>query len=140
MFPLLLEGRTRDILLVLLTPLAWDHTPQSTREIEQRTLELAFNATFLREMRLYADLRGRLLDTPWWRRGALEQRLAQARFHAIDPGNVLRDLGTDTKAAAGMRFFEMLFALGREHAQRWLQEHFDDLGRRSSVDLQQWFG
>jgi NTE family protein len=139
-FPLLLDGTARDILLVLLTPLSWDHTPQSTREIEQRTLELAFNATFLREMRLYADLRQRIHATPWWRRGTLEQRLAHARFHAIDPGHLLRDLGTDTKAAAGQRFFEMLFGMGREHGQRWLQEHFKAVGHRESVDLAQLFG
>ena len=139
-FPLLLEGRTRDILLVLLTPLAWDHTPRTPREIEQRTLELAFNATFLREMRLYADLRQRLNGQRWWPNGPLERRLLQARFHAIEPGDALRDLGTETKAAAGLRFFERLFALGREQGQQWLLAHFDALGRRDSVNLRQWLG
>ncbi|MCU0762391.1 MAG: patatin-like phospholipase family protein [Hydrogenophaga sp.] len=139
-FPLLLEGRTRDILLVLLTPLAWDHTPRTPPDIEQRTMELAFNATFLREMRLYADLRQRLLRVRWWPNGPLERRLLQARFHAIGPGDALRDLGTETKAAAGKRFFERLFALGREQGLHWLQTHGQAVGNRDSVDLQPWLG
>ncbi len=139
-YPLLLDCTARDTLMVLLTPLSWEHTPQSTKDIDQRTMELAFNATFLREMRLVADLRARLQATAWWRRGPLEQRLMQARFHAIEPGDLMRDLGTDTKAAAGLRFFEMLFTLGREHGQRWLLDHGSDVGRRGTADLGRLFG
>jgi NTE family protein len=140
-YPLLLDCRAHDTLMVLLTPLRWERTPQSRQDIEQRTTELAFNATFLREMRMLADLRSRLqASTAWWRRGPLEQRLMQARFHMIEAGELLRELGTDTKAAAGQRFFEMLFALGREHGQRWLQEQGAHVGQRSTVDLQQSFG
>ena len=125
---------------MLLTPLTWGETPKSAKDIDQRTMELAFNATFLREMRLIAQLRSRAMDTPRWRRGPLENRLAQARFHAIEPGDVMRELGSETKAAAGQRFFEMLFTLGREHGQRWLLDHFSDVGERGSVDLKLLFG
>ena len=38
-----------------------------------------------------------------------------------------------------LRFFEMLFALGREHGSAWLSAHHADVGRRSSVDLQALF-
>jgi NTE family protein len=38
-----------------------------------------------------------------------------------------------------MRFFEMLFALGRERAGAWLSAHHADVGRRSSVDLEALF-
>ncbi|MBA4265469.1 MAG: esterase [Comamonadaceae bacterium] len=139
-YPLLLDCQARDTLMVLLTPLTWGEAPKSAKDIDQRTMELAFNATFLREMRLIAQLRSRALDTPRWRRGQLENRLAQARFHAVEPGDVMRELGSETKAAAGQRFFEMLFTLGREHGQRWLQDHFSDVGERGSADLKQLFG
>lgn len=134
-YPLVLDCRTRDTLLVMLSPLKWAQTPQSAQAIGERTLELAFNATFLREMRMFAHLRERVDTIAWWRRGPLERRLARARYHAIEPHARVHALDTDTKAAASLRFFEMLFGLGREQGQAWLSAHLGDVGRRSSVDL-----
>jgi len=134
-YPLLLDCRARDTLLVMLTPLKWDHTPQSVQDIGERTLELAFNATFLREMRMFAHLRERVQGIAWWRRGPLERRLAEARFHAIEPHVQLHALDVDTKAAASQRFFEMLFELGRAQGQSWLSAHRKAVGQRSTVDL-----
>jgi NTE family protein len=139
-YPLLLDTPTRDTLLVMLTPLRYASAPQSARDIEQRMHELAFNATFLREMRLFAHLRERIGPIAWWRRGPLERRLAQARFHAIEPGPVLGELDTETKAAAGQRFFEVLFEAGRAQGRQWLERHRPSVGRLSTVDIAGLFG
>ena len=37
-------------------------------------------------------------------------------------------------------FLEVLCGQGRERAARWLEEHAEDVGNRSSVDMQKWFG
>lgn len=134
-YPLLLDCRARDTLLVMLTPLKWRDTPVSAQDIGHRTMELAFNATFLREMRMFAHLRERIGDIAWWRRGPLERRLAGAHFHAIEPHARMEMLDTQTKAAASLRFFEMLFGLGREQGQAWLAAHRPAIGQRSTVDL-----
>lgn len=134
-YPLLLDTRTRDTLLVMLTPLRYAATPQSAQDIEHRMQELAFNATFLREMRMFAHLRERIDQVRWWRRGPLERRLAQSHFHAIEPGVVLGELGTDTKAAASLKFFEMLFEAGHAQGRLWLSQHGRSVGQRSTVDL-----
>lgn len=139
-YPLLLDSGTRDTLLVLLTPLRHGHTPQSAQDIEHRMQELAFTATFLREMRMFMHLRERVAHIGWWRRGPLERRLAQARFHAIEPDATLASLGTDTKAATGRQFFDMLFSLGQAQARRWLAQHREAIGRRSTVELAGLFG
>lgn len=139
-YPLLLETPTRDTLLVMLTPLRYAATPQSVQDIEHRMQELAFNATFLREMRMFAHLRERIAHIGWWRRGPLERRLAQSRFHAIEPGPVLGELGTDTKAAASLRFFEMLFEAGRGQGRQWLDAHRAAVGHQSTVELAGLFG
>lgn len=138
-FPLFDECAARDILLVMLSPLRHTAMPQSAPDIRARMMELAFNATFLREMRMFAHLRERAARTPWWRRGALERRLSAANFHLIEAAEVMSTLGTESKAAASQRFFEMLHALGRERARAWLQSHHDAVGRRSSVDLARLF-
>lgn len=134
-FPLFQECEARDILLVMLAPLRHHATPKSATDIKNRMMELAFNATFLREMRMFAHLRERAELSAWWQRGVLERRLAATHFHVIEASELMRELGTESKAAASMRFFEMLFALGREHAIEWLKAHGTDVGRRNSVDL-----
>ena len=138
-FPLFHECRSRDILLVMLAPLKHSATPQSAADIKNRMMELAFNATFLREMRMFAHLQERAARTPWWRRGDLDRRLAGTQFHVIEASEVLRELSAESKVAANMRFFEMLFTLGRERAGVWLSAHQADVGRRSSVDLEALF-
>jgi NTE family protein len=138
-FPLFHECSARDILLVMLAPLKHSATPQSATDIRSRMMELAFNATFLREMRMFAHLRERAARTPWWRRGDLERRLAGTQFHVIEASEVLRELSAESKVAANLRFFEMLFTLGRERAGAWLSAHQADVGRRSSVDLEDLF-
>lgn len=138
-FPLFHECRARDIVLVMLAPLKHSATPQTASDIRSRMMELAFNATFLREMRMFAHLRERAARSPWWRRGELDRRLAGTHFHVIEASEVMRELSTESKVAANMRFFEMLFTLGRERGHAWLSAHRADVGRRSSADLQTLF-
>ncbi len=139
-YPLLLDGPVRDLLLVLLAPLRHTATPESAQDIRHRSMELAFNATFLREMRLFGHLQERARALAWWRRGPLERRLAAARFHLVEGGQDLRDLGEGLQAAAGLRYFEALFELGREHGQTWLQKHLGAVGQRSTVEPLDLFG
>ncbi len=134
-FPLFHECRASDILLVMLAPLRHQTLPQGAQDIRHRMMELAFNATFLREMRMFAHLREQVRAIPWWRQGPLERRLARARFHVVEAAELMGELHTESKLAASRQFFEMLHALGRERAHAWLAGHRADVGRRSSADL-----
>ena len=138
-FPLFHECQARDILLVMLSPLKHSALPTSASDIKNRMMELAFNATFLREMRMFAHLRETLQGASWWRHGLLERRLIKTHFHVIEASQVMSEFSTESKAAAHMRFFEMLFELGRDHGTAWLKAHRGDIGHRSSVDLGQLF-
>ncbi|HEX2009640.1 MAG TPA: patatin-like phospholipase family protein [Roseateles sp.] len=139
-FPLFFEGRSADIMLVLLTPLAHRSRPQSAAEIRARSLEIAFSASFMREMRMFAHLRQHL-PRHWLGLGlgGLERRLRRARFHLIEAADVLGELRADSKLAANLRFLERLKTLGRERAQAWLLMHREALGRRSTLDLDSLF-
>lgn len=139
-FPLVFDCTAPDLLLVLLTPLRYAETPGSAADIRGRLRELAFNSTFLREMRMFAHLREQAAPGPawlpsWWPPGRLERRLAALRFHAISAAALLSDLPSESRLTVSRPFFERLRDDGRTHARNWLASHRDDLGRRASLDL-----
>lgn len=137
-YPLFYECRSRDILLVLLAPLEHKGTPHGADAIKSRIAELAFNSTFLREMRMFAHLRDYLRPT-WPRLGRFERRLMSTHFHMIEAQELLGELRTETKLVANSRFFAMLKEQGRARAQAWLHGYFSDLGKRSTVNLSEVF-
>lgn len=137
-YPLFYECKSPDILMVLLTPLKHKSTPRSAQEIKDRVLELAFNSTFLREMRMFAHAREYASES-FFQVGRFERRLARVNFHVIDTQEQMHLLKTETKLAANMRFFDMLKNLGRARAQSWLHTHHGQIGKRSTVDLAELF-
>lgn len=145
-FPLAYQCQSPDILLVLLTPLRYAETPASAEDIRHRLLELSFNATFLREMRMFAHLREEVSASvlPNWLLnrlpvGRLERRIEQLRFHAITADALLGELPPGSKLAVNLPFFERLRDSGREHAQAWLEAHRNRVGERATLDLGQLF-
>lgn len=141
-FPLCYQCETPDILLVLLTPLRYTETPDTADQIRERLRELAFNSTFLREMRMFAHLREQISPSrlPAWVLDrlpgtALERRLARLRFHAISAEHFLGELPADSKLAVSRPFFEKLRDEGRAHAKRWLEGNHNEVGRTSTLDL-----
>ena len=141
-FPLAYQCASPDILLVLLTPLRYTETPASAADIRQRLLELSFNATFLREMRMFAHLREEVSASwlsKWLPVGRLERRIEQLRFHAITADALLGELPPGSKLAVNLPFFESLRDSGREHAQFWLDTHRGSIGERATLDLGQVF-
>ncbi|MDO9599770.1 MAG: patatin-like phospholipase family protein [Azoarcus sp.] len=137
-FPLFYECTANDILLVLLSPLLHGDTPRSAEEIRARSLDLAFNATFLREMRMFAHAR-EYAEHSLPPRGRLERHLQRTHFHLIEAEELLSQLAAETRMTPGPAFIHMLYEQGRSRAQNWLTVHFPALGRRSSVDLGQMF-
>lgn len=141
-FPLFYQCAAADILLVLLTPLHYEETPESAQDIKLRLRELAFNSTFLREMRMFAHLRDQmtLAERPrwlprWLPRSRFEQRANDIRFHAITADALLKTLPPESKLAVNLPFFTRLRDSGREHGQAWLKAHQAAVGQRSTLDL-----
>jgi len=137
-FPLFYECRSHDILLVLLSPLKYKQTPYSAQDIKERILEFGFTATFLREMRMFAHLR-EYVDSAWFPIGRFERRIAKTCFHVIDAQEFMSDLTAETKLAANLQFFGTLKELGRQRTRAWLQQHFERIGRKSSVAISELF-
>lgn len=138
-YPLFYECRSRDVMLVLLSPLRHESAPHSAEEIEQRALELAFSANLMREMHTFQQATAFARST-WLPAGGLERRLRQMRFHMIDSQDLASMQRTETKLIAHTPFLELLQAQGRERATAWLAEHADAVGRRATVDMDSCFG
>lgn len=141
-FPLVYQCTSPDILLVLLTPLRYSETPDSASNIRQRLLELSFNSTFLREMRMFAHLR-EAVSTKWWPKwlpgSHFDRRIESLRFHAITADALLGELPAGSKLTVNLPFFEQLRDSGRDHAKQWLAVNRASLGKQPSLDLAKLF-
>jgi len=71
--------------------------------------------------------------------GRLERRLRSMRFHMIDSSQLTSLERTETQLLAHGPFLELLRGQGSERAADWLAKHSGDIGKRSSVDVKQWF-
>jgi NTE family protein len=126
--PLVRECQSKDTILVKINPVERG-TPRSARDILSRLNEVSFNAVLLKELRMIALLRG--VAQPSDKEGA---RWARMRIHRI-ASKVMLDLGYSSKLNAEWDFLTMLRDEGRRAAQGFLHRHCDDLGRVSSLDL-----
>lgn len=137
-FPLFYECTAADILLVLLTPLHYSETPESAQDIRLRLRELAFNSTFLREMRMFAHLREQVGNSwlpDWLPINGFVKRMSRLRFHAISADALLGALPAESKLSVNLEFFMALRDDGRAHAEAWLASRGDAIGRRATLDL-----
>jgi NTE family protein len=56
-------------------------------------------------------------------------------MHRIEAQDKLNAFGTASKLKADWAFFTKLFDIGREAAQKFLADHFNDIGIRATLDL-----
>jgi len=127
--PLVRECASSDTVLVQVNPVERPGTPRSAREILDRLNEVSFNSPLMKELRLIAVLR-QVADA-----GDCEgARWAGMRIHRI-ASDMMVGLGYSSKLNAEWEFFCMLREEGRRCAESFLQSHIEDLGRRSTFEL-----
>jgi NTE family protein len=127
--PLVRESDAQDTILVQINPRERPGTPRSASEILNRLNEVSFNAALMKELRMIALLR--LAADPGSGEGA---RWAGMRTHVIRT-EMMTDLGYSSKMNAERAFLDMLRQEGRRAAGAFLEAHADDLGRRSTADI-----
>ncbi|MGB7552417.1 MAG: patatin-like phospholipase family protein [Chromatiaceae bacterium] len=127
--PLVRESNAHDTILVQINPVERPDTPRNASEIHNRLNEVAFNAPLLKELRMMALLRQ--VADPGQSEGA---RWAAMRMHRISSPLML-ELGYSSKMNAEWEFLCLLRDEGRRQAERFLEQHGDDLGHRSTLDL-----
>jgi NTE family protein len=123
------ECKSHDTILVPINPIERKGVPRTASDILNRLNEVSFNAVALKELRMMALLR-KVADP-----GDGEGRLwAEMRIHYVQ-NTVLAELGASSKLVAEWPFFSFLRDEGRKAAQNFLNAHADDLGKRSTLDI-----
>jgi len=131
--PLIRECASQDTIFIPINPMERPGTPRTAREILDRVNEVAFNAVTLKELRMIALLRqvaqgghtgGHTEGAAW----------AGMRIHMVRNA-IMLELGYSSKLNAEWAFLRMLRDEGRRAAEAFLVAHQNDLGKRSSVDL-----
>jgi len=129
MTPLIRESDALDTILVQINPVERAGTPTSARDILNRLNEVSFNGVLLKELRMMAMLRRGA--NPGDREGA---RWAGMRIHRVTSER-MAELGYSSKLNAEWEFLTMLRTEGRQSAEAFYRAHKDDLGKRSTLDL-----
>ncbi len=129
--PLIYRCHAGDMVLVQINPLARSAAPTDAGGIIDRINELTFNASLMSQMRS-VDFVNRMLD-----RGNLDaNRYRKVLLHRIDGGEALEAYPASSKVSADGATVNQLRDLGRACGQKWLKKRFDDVGRKTTIDIE----
>jgi NTE family protein len=127
--PLVQECNSKDTVLVQINPVERPGLPRSARDILNRLNEVSFNAVLLKELRMIALLRQVAQPD-----NSENAKWADMRIHRIS-SDLMVELGYSSKLNAEWEFLCMLRDEGRRAGDAFLTAHHEDLGRRSTFDL-----
>ena len=133
-FPFFGTTKTEDVLVVQINPLVRRATPTSASDIMNRINEITFNSSLLTEYRAI-EFVARLID-----QGRLPRGMGPGQYRRVNVHRIVFDpLGTNFAASSKLLtdydFFQALHLTGKRAARRFLDDHFDDIGVKSTVDL-----
>ena len=138
LLPLISETPADDLLLVQINPTRRDELPTSASDILERTNEVTFNASLLKELRTIGLIKEVITaagrpDCTYNR--PLFRRVDDLRLHRLEADAQLSRLSPATKNHTHWTFLSQLHDMGRQAAQDWLQAHRQHLGQRSTFEL-----
>jgi NTE family protein len=129
--PLIEANDIDDVLVVQISPSSRDTTPTSSRDIMHRVNEITFNASLDSELRAIEYI-GRIAS----KRGRKNtSAAASVKVHRIVLDSTGKKLDSGTGLNTDYDFFAVLHRAGKRAARRFLDTHYGDIGRRSTLDL-----
>jgi NTE family protein len=133
LLPFIRATATEDLLIVQINPRARDKVPASAREIMRRANEITFNASQSAELRAIG-LVNQLIDQGRLPRGTGSGHCRRIRLHRIVMEDADETFDRRSRLNNNFDYFERLHKLGQGAARRFLDQHFDDIGRRDTID------
>ncbi len=135
LYPFFRSTATEDVVIVQINPLDRKKIPHTTRDIMGRVNEITFNSALMAELR-GIEFVNRLIDQGRVPHGTGPNEYRRINVHRI----VLEGLGERFSSSSKLRndfeSLDLLRKVGQRAARRFLDAHYDDIGARSSVDLQ----
>ena len=129
-FPLIYSCDTPDVLIVHINPIERPELPKTAMEILNRINEISFNSSLLREMRAIAFVT-QLIESD----AGKSLDLQRVFVHGISDDETMKKLGVSSKLNADWGALTDLRDCGRERAGEWLEANYDEIGKRSTVDI-----
>jgi len=130
-FPLIYNSKSCDVVIVHINPIVRRGVPRTAPEIMNRINEISFNSSLMREMRAIAFVT-RLISS-----GKVDGNdMKQMLIHSIRDDEAMTAHSVASKLNPDWQFLCTLRDSGRDTTERWLRAHFDDIGTRSTVDLE----
>lgn len=131
--PLVRKCETPDTVIVQVNPTQREELPRFALDIADRLNEITFNSNLMREIQSY------LVVTKLIEKGYItDPQIARTYFHVIPIADELARLGVRSKLDTSWTLLLRLFDVGRQQAEEWLINHFDDIGERSTLDPTVW--
>jgi NTE family protein len=134
LFPLANCKAASDILIVQIDPIQRTKLPTSSEDIADRLNEISFNAPLL------VELRGLHLINELLLKGHLKEEecgLRHLRLHMVNDEKTMRELPLETKFNPDWHFLNTLRVAGQRAAEHWLSDHYADVGKKSTFDIDQ---
>jgi NTE family protein len=128
-FPVIYNCDAPDVIMVHLTPFERAENPTTSPAIIARMQEIIYNSSLMREMRAIAFVT-KLID---------EGKIPDGKrmyMHLIEAEDVIRELSGSSPMNGTWRFLSHLFEIGRERADKWLNAHYGQLGKETTVNMQ----
>ncbi|UYV39223.1 patatin-like phospholipase family protein [Rhodobacteraceae bacterium D3-12] len=135
LFPLFEADLPDDIVVININPLYRDDIPKTPQQIQNRINEISFNSSLLRELRAIRFAQ-RLLSKGAVPKGVLKD----VKVHMIADDDLMNDLSVSTKLMPNPLVLARLKKAGQAAAERFLDAHKSDLGKRGTIDLQEALG
>lgn len=110
-----------------------ERAPLVARQIVSQAHEISFNGAQLAELPAVALIND-LIDQRRLSRGTREGCCRRSRLHRILMADGRESFDPHGRLNNHFDFFEWLNTLGQRAARRFLDDHFEDVGRRSTVD------
>ena len=131
LYPLFYDNACDDLLIVQINPIERRELPRTARDIQNRVNEISFNGNLLHELRA-VNFVSKLID-----QGKLSRdEYRRVLLHRIEGAEKMKAFSASSKLNAEWEFLTHLRDIGRDSARVWLARHYEDLGRRSTIDIQ----
>jgi NTE family protein len=131
LFPLVNDCQSRDIVIVQINPIVREEIPRTAPDILNRINEITFNASLIKEVKAIAILKDLIKVA-----NLEDQRFQDALFHRINADEELKPLGVSSKLNTEWEFLQHLHDVGYRTTSTWLDQNYDDLGKRSTLDYE----
>ncbi|MEM7774354.1 MAG: patatin-like phospholipase family protein [Pseudomonadota bacterium] len=130
LLPFMETSASDDIVIVQINPVHRAGEPRTARDILNRVNEITFNASLLKELRMI-KLIDELVDTGH----GDTVRSRRMNIHMIESRKAMRQFSASSKLNTDWTFLTHLRDIGRNAADRWINDNFEQIGVGSTLDL-----